>query len=162
MIRGIYAHQVKLKSAYRADSASQTFKEALCLLSKPTPANSGSSSSSGEEDAVMVQVRAGDLELQRSRGRRGSILGRVIWGSDLRKEREARLAAVGSAKASPAPQGEKTGGGVSPLEREKIRLEKNVFARTARAQQASLANENRFGVVLVLLYTIHHRLVGRG
>ncbi|CAM9748640.1 unnamed protein product [Ectocarpus sp. 12 AP-2014] len=32
-----------------------------------------------------------------------SILGRVIWGSDLRRERESRLVAVGSAKASPRP-----------------------------------------------------------
>lgn len=38
--------------------------------------------------------------------RRRSILGRVIWGSDLRRERESRLAAVGSAKASPRPASE--------------------------------------------------------
>ncbi|CAB1103792.1 unnamed protein product [Ectocarpus sp. CCAP 1310/34] len=37
--------------------------------------------------------------------RRRSILGRVIWGSDLRRERESRLVAVGSAKASPRPAG---------------------------------------------------------
>ncbi|CBN79338.1 conserved unknown protein [Ectocarpus siliculosus] len=35
--------------------------------------------------------------------RRRSILGRVIWGSDLRRERESRLVAVGSGKASPRP-----------------------------------------------------------
>ncbi|CAM9952540.1 unnamed protein product [Pylaiella littoralis] len=37
--------------------------------------------------------------------RRSSILGRVIWGSDLRRERESRLAAVRSAKTSPRPAG---------------------------------------------------------
>lgn len=38
--------------------------------------------------------------------RRRSILGRVIWGSDLRRERESRLVAVGSTKTSPRPASE--------------------------------------------------------
>ncbi|CAM9419289.1 unnamed protein product, partial [Laminaria digitata] len=38
-------------------------------------------------------------------GRRSSILGRVIWGSDLRRERESRLVAAGCSLSSPRPQG---------------------------------------------------------
>lgn len=37
--------------------------------------------------------------------RRSSVLGRIIWGSDLRRERESRLAAVGSPNTSPHPEG---------------------------------------------------------
>lgn len=42
---------------------------------------------------------------QRKGGRRSSILGRVIWGSDLRRERESRLVAAGSSLTSPRPPG---------------------------------------------------------
>eukprot|EP00752_Nemacystus_decipiens_P009476 g8472.t1 len=42
-------------------------------------------------------------DVRKRRGRRSSVLGRVIWGSDLRRERESRLAAVGCAKTSPDP-----------------------------------------------------------
>ncbi|CAM9800860.1 unnamed protein product, partial [Sphacelaria rigidula] len=38
---------------------------------------------------------------------RSSVLGRVIWGSDLRNEREARLVLVGSKFMSPQPTGVK-------------------------------------------------------
>lgn len=38
-------------------------------------------------------------------GRRGSLLRRVVWGDDLRRERETRLAAANSRKMSPYPRG---------------------------------------------------------
>lgn len=77
--------------------------------SRPVSGGGGRSGANDHPEAQREEQpepeREEDEDSPRPRRRRSSVLGWVIWGSDLRRERESRLAAVGSTMTSPDPEG---------------------------------------------------------
>ena len=101
--------QVELGSAHRALTASRDFQRAYRALASST-ANATSQIKSRKKKSSSSSSNSGKQgrqeQKQRQAGHRSSILGRVIWGSDLRRERESRLVAAGCSLSSPPPPGD--------------------------------------------------------